>query len=410
MRTHIGFRDALDLTLGAILPMTTEEVPLMASPSRVLARDVFARVDSPSVTASLKDGYAVLSGDLERASSESPVRLELVGSISAGEKRTGVLRPGQAIRITTGAPIPDGADAVLAEEFSRTEGNRVVCFNDAGPGRNVQERGLDVRTGEAVGLAGTRLSPSLVGLLTSAGVSEVPVYRRPKVAVIATGDEIVHSGSKLPHGKLYASNLVEICAWLTVFGMESVSGIARDHADEIKAAIEGVLGTVDALVTSGGAWTGEKDLIVRVLNGLGWKGIYHRVRMGPGKGIAFGLLQGKPVFCLPGGPPSNEMAFLQLALPGLLAMEGWRKPLFPCTKARLTQTVRGDREWTQFIHARFGSETGETTVSPAKLKSRLQSMAYKETLIVIDEGVEELRAGDRIEVPDLRIGARISCG
>jgi molybdopterin molybdotransferase len=138
--------------------------------------------------------------------------------------------------------------------------------------------------------------------------------------------------------------------------------------------------------------------MLKILEDLNWKGIFHRVRMGPGKGVGFGLLEEKPFFCLPGGPPSSEMAFLQIALPGLLKMQGHTHPVFPFKQARLDQTVKGQRDWSQFIHARFVQKGDEMVVQPVKLKSRLQSMAYKQAIIVIPEGVEILHADSRIKV------------
>jgi molybdopterin molybdotransferase len=151
-------------------------------------------------------------------------------------------------------------------------------------------------------------------------------------------------------------------------------------------------------VTSGGAWGSEHDLILDVVEKLDWQGIYRRVRMGPGKPVGFGLLEQKPFFILPGGPPSNEMAFLQLALPAIMKMKGETAFSFPVVRAQLAETVRGHKDWTQFIHARLEKENHELIVKPAKLKSRLISMARKDALIIIPEGWEEWIAGEIIEI------------
>ena len=206
----------------------------------------------------------------------------------------------------------------------------------------------------------------------------------------------------LPAGKLYASNITEVCAWLAQLGMAVSTEIVGDSRPEIEAAVARLSATADVLVTSGGAWTSERDLIIQVMETSGWEGIYHRVRMGPGKGIGFGMLTGKPVFCLPGGPPSCEVAFLQIVLPALMKMQGLSEQPFPLVPARLKRTVRGQSDWTQFIHASLAYEGGELTVRPAKLRSRLQSMARKDALIVIPEGTVELSAGAEILVVDFR--------
>jgi molybdopterin molybdotransferase len=239
-------------------------------------------------------------------------------------------------------------------------------------------------------------------LIAAAGLGTVHVHRLPRAAVIATGDEVVAPGDPLPEGKLYASNMVEICSWLAIHRLPFETAIIRDRLDDIRTAIQNRLDRTDVFITSGGAWGSEKDLILQVASSMGWKGIYHRVRMGPGKPAGFGLLDGKPFFVLPGGPPSNEMAFLQLALPALMKMKGSDPKIFPLVPARLASAVTGEREWTEFIHARLQRADGELWVSPARLKSRLRSMAEKDALIVIPEDRAEIRAGETVDVQLLR--------
>ncbi len=402
MKTFIGYEEALQLTLARVPLLDAEEVALAQLAGRVLARDVVSLVDSPSIDGSLKDGYAVLSADLAEAGRDAPVRLRVRGAVTAGGEGSFEVSSGVAVRATTGAEIPEGSDAVLAEEFVRKEGETILCLAIAEAGRNVLLKGTDVRKGEVVAHVGERVSAPLAGLMACAGFESAPVYRRPRVGVFATGDEIVAPGKKLPHGKLYASNLTEVCAWLAQRGLQTFAAIAGDDRTKIEAAVASLAADADVLITSGGAWTSERDLIIAVMESAGWEGIYHRVRMGPGKGIGFGLLGRKPMFCLPGGPPSCEIAFLQLALPGILKMQGLPGPAFSTVEARLDGVVRGQSDWTQFIHAALTTEEGQLVVRPAKLRSRLQSMARKNALIVISEGVEELSAGAQIQVQDLR--------
>jgi molybdopterin molybdotransferase len=351
------------------------------------------------VDSSLKDGYAVVASDLREASGDHLVHLKVTGRATAGISSTLAISNGQAIEITTGAPIPKGANAVLSREFCHRRDDEIRCFNTAEPGRNILRKGSDIGAGEAIASKDEVLSPARIGLLASAGLEKIRVYKSPHVAVIATGDEVVAPGIPLVEGKLYASNMVEICSWLSVFGLSFRTELAPDSGEEIGARIIEQLPHVDAFLTSGGAWGSERDLIIGVLERLKWRGVYHRVRMGPGKAVGFGLLGKKPFFCLPGGPSSNEMAFLQLALPGLLAMEGYRHPPFPSVPARLTETVRGDKDWTQFVHARMEAGNDAMMVHPIKkMESRLQSMASKDALIVIPEGSEALLRGQIIQV------------
>jgi molybdopterin molybdotransferase len=398
MRKEIGLAEALELTLSNITPIGSETLLLEHLTDRVLSRDVVSRVDSPSVNASLKDGYAVQSQDLKGVGRREPVSLELVGSVAAGALTTLQVEPGQAIRVTTGAPLPMGADAVLAEEFTAVSGDTLVCHNTAEPGRNILERGTDICKGQIVAKAFDRATPPLVGLLATAGIDRAQVFRNPVVCVMATGDEVVAPGKPLPEGRLYASNVTEICAWLSKHRIPNRVCFAGDTEAEVVSAIKQQIDHVDAFISSGGIWGSERDLMLQVLESHPWKGIYHRVRIGPGKAIAFGLLENKPFFCLPGGPPSNEMAFLQIALPGVLRMQGHTGPVFPVIAARLAAPVRGVGHWTQFIHAKLEKADGRLTVVPLQQKSRLQTMAGKNALICIPEGCEALSEGAMVEV------------
>ncbi len=386
MRRRIGFEPALRSTRERVPRLGDERVELAGLCGRVLAEDLTARVDAPDQDVSLKDGYAVVSADVAAARPDAEVRLEIVGEVNAGGACRQTVEPGKAIRITTGAPIPAGAEAVLAEEYCRREGDRLTCLNDAEPGRNVLRRATDLRRGQVLARRGERLDPALLGLLAAAGYGTVRVGRRPRLGLLATGDEIVAPGRPLAAGRLYASNLVEMQAWLGDLGTSIRTAVCGDDRPAVRAALESLAADSDVVLTSGGAWTSERDLLLDALDDLGWEGIYHRVRLGPGKGIAFGLLDGRAVFCLPGGPPSNEMALLQLAMPGLLSMQGFDGPVFRERRVRLTEPVAGQSDWTQFLHGRLVAERPEPLVEPLRLASRLQSMARKQVLIPIPEG------------------------
>lgn len=398
MKTFIGFDEALELTLANVFAGKDEALPLAQLNGKILAEDIVARVDSPSSTSSRKDGYAVVSLDLTDASEKNPVKLKVIGKLAAGDRANLRVDKGQAVRVTTGAPIPEGADAVLSEEFCESTPDTIIAQHCAEKDRNLLRQGTDIRQGERVAAKGERLTPALIGLLASAGLDYAPVHRLPKVAIIASGNEIVAPGKPLSDGKLYASNMVEMSAWLSFFGFPYSAMLVGDSESEIQSAIVSQLPAADVFITSGGAWGSERDFMLDVVEHLGWQGIYRRVRMGPGKPVGFGLLKQKPFFILPGGPPSNEMAFLQLALPALMKMKGNVAFSFPVARAQLAETVRGHKDWTQFIHARLEEDQHQLIVKPAKLKSRLISMARKDALIIIPEGWEEWVAGEVIEI------------
>lgn len=394
----ISFREALARTLAQIAPLGAEVVDLAQTCGRVAAHDLFARVDSPSLDVSLKDGYALQSPDVAAASPQNPVRLQLLGLAAAGQGWPGTVQAGTAVRILSGAPIPHGAQAVLSAEFATDGGQTVTAFNDAAPGRNILPRGRDVAIGQRIVAAGELLRPSQAGLLAAAGYARVPVFRRPRVAIVATGDEVVAPGRPLAAGKLYASNLVTLAAWCACYGLAVTTAVVPDCADAIQAHLRACLDGHDAILTSGGAWKGERDLVVRLLDELAWRKVYHRVRIGPGKAVAFGLWQDKPLFCLPGGPPSNHMAFLQLALPGLHRLGGFRRPGLPLQVARLAAPVSGQRDWTQFVHGRLAPGHEGLLFHPIEMNSRLQAMAQMEAIVTIPEGTEQIPRGALVRV------------
>jgi molybdopterin molybdotransferase len=326
--------------------------------------------------------------------------LHIIGESFAGSAYVGEVRHGTAVSICSGSPIPEGADAVVSIEFCEEGASDVQVMADAAPGRNILRAGEDIEAGSIIVGKDSILLPGLLGLTAAGGIQKIRVYRRPTVALIAIGDEVVAPGGHLRPGQLYASNIVTTGAWLGAFGIPFTTAIVGDSKDAIKSEIVRCLPEADVIVTSGGAWGSERDLVAGVLDASGWDKIFHRVRMGPGKGIVFGILEGKPVFCLPGGPASNEMAFLQLALPGILRMAGQTGPPLPVVPARLEKDMKSrHRNWTEFRDAMLDRDTdGNFTVTPYLERSRLQAIASADCLVCIPEGVDSLHKGENITV------------
>ena len=398
----ISFNKAYQYTITNIQPLTSEEVPLLQGEGRIAAEPLHSRVDSPTADASMKDGYAVKSEDIQNANKTEPAMLHLVGSVSAGGDIHRPLVHGEAVRMLTGGRLPQGADAVVADEYTSLENDRVIVTGMAEPGRNVLFKGADVHTGQLLLPAGQPLAPTMLGLLAAGGLTHVPVVKHPRVAIIATGDEVIAPGKPLPEGKLYASNLVTLACWCLRYDFVPETTIVPDDADAIRSAILDALQSHDALITSGGAWKGERDLVVHILDEMGWKKHYHRIKMGPGKAVGFGTLEGKPVFILPGGPPSNHMAFLQLVIPGLHRMAGWQSPGFPLVQAKLLETLRGQSDWTQFIHGQLSlDDNGDYQFHPSRHHSRLQMLANTNGVTRIPEGVDVLHGGEMVSVQNL---------
>ncbi|HVP94987.1 MAG TPA: molybdopterin molybdotransferase MoeA [Methanoregulaceae archaeon] len=399
----LGLGKALCITLQHIKPLAVENIRLAESTDHVAASDLYALVDSPSMDSSLKDGYAVFSHEVAEATPEMPVHLKVAGHLAAGEKEDIELKVGTTVQVLTGARIPAGADAVVSEEFVTLVGNEALVMNFAEPGRNILRRGSDVESRKCIIKCGRHISPGIIGLIAAAGYSTVPVFKTPTVAIIATGDEIVAPGEPLPEGKLYASNIMTINAWCNRYKMKTLMTVAHDDFDTLTDTLKTISGDADAVITSGGAWTGDRDLVAQTLEGLGWQQYFHRIRIGPGKAVGFGMLDGKPVFILPGGPSSNLMGFLQIALPGLLALAGHANPALPKINARLDADMKGrNHDWTDFFFGRLEEEGGFPVFRPLKGSSRLRVIAEAEAIASIPEGQDCLPEGSVIPVQLLK--------
>ena len=393
---NISFNQAYEIVVKHISPLPDETVSVEHCIGRTTTQDIISLIDSPSADVSLKDGYAVVSDDLKKASPDEPVILELTGTQFAGKQKALMVTRGKAVKITSGAVIPPGADSVLSDEFAVENGNSVKAL--ATVGKNVLKKSTDIKRGEVIIPAHTTLMPTYAGLIAAAGHSTVRVHKKPQVTIIATGDEIVAVGKPIGEGKVAASNLVTISAWCNYFHMGSNTVVVSDSAHEITRAIEENISASDCIITSGGAWKSERDLVVKVLDEMGWQKMFYRVKIGPGKAIAFGLLDSKPVFCLPGGPPSNQMAFLQLALPGLHCLGGYKHQRLPIIPAVLEKSVSGQKDWTQFKMGLLKRTENRIIFSPRKIPSRLQWLSNAQGIIRIPEGAERIPAGSYVDV------------
>ena len=398
---YVGYEEAFNLITSNILHIDTEEVGFDAAAGRIAAEDIIAELSYPSIDVSLKDGFAVISADVDRASAQQPVRLKVIGSVFAGSAFEGEVKTGETVKICSGARIPRGTEAVVSNEFCEEQpDDQVYVKADSEKGRNILFTGTEVKAGTTIVKEGGVLYPGYLGLMAAAGISRITVYRRPEVAIIGIGDEVVAPGERLSTGQLYASNLVTMGAWLSHFNITYIPSVVNDNEADIKAELRGKLPGVDAILTSGGAWGSERDLVIGVLDKLGWQKIFHHVRMGPGKGIAFGLWENKPVFCLPGGPASNEMAFLQLALPGVLCMGGDNRHPLQTVFATLTDDlVSRHLAWTEFKDATLSRDSsGNLKVGLYRNRSRLQAIASANSLVCIPEGKESLKSGEVVPV------------
>lgn len=368
-------------------PMASISVPLNDALGMVCETELSARGDCPTVDSSQKDGFAVLSSDIEAASPVNPVSLSVNGALTAGDKADKyTVSQGNAVRIMTGAPIPAGATAVLASEFAQVQGDQVIIRADARVGRNILRQGSDIRQGQVVARQGDCLGPTHLGLLAAAGLSEVSCHSFPKVAVAATGSELVWPGEPITPGKVAASNMVTVAAELKAMGIQASTVLLRDNLDQLQEQFARLVRQVDVLITCGGVLDGDKDLTMRAMEQIGMEKIFHRVRMGPGKGACMGKIGNTVVFNLPGGPPSNHVALLLLALPGVRRLMGFELPFPLKKKVSITEEIRGQKDWTQLLYCRVKYEKACLSALPLNSLSRFEAMAVADILVEIPEG------------------------
>ncbi len=327
--------EALEAILSSVKPLETERVDVVGSLGRVLAEAIVSRREIPPWDNSSMDGYAVRAEDTARGS----VELAVVGRVAAGEMASMALRSGQAMRIFTGAPMPAGADAVAPQEDVDADGDRIKIRGAVERGAYVRPRGEDLRRGETVLEPGHVIGPAEVGMLATLGFPQVRVYRRPRVAILSTGNELADLGTEPAASQIPNTNTYSLMAQVIEAGGEPIGlGVVPDRLDAIEARIAAGR-TADVLVSSAGVSVGDLDFVKEALTRAGAELTLWRVSMRPGRPITFGLLQGRPVFGLPGNPVSAMVTFELFVRPALRAMAGHRRVHRARIRARALATI-----------------------------------------------------------------------
>lgn len=383
--------EAQQIVLDAIAPLGTERVVLSDALSRMLAEDIAPRYDIPPHDNSSVDGYAVRAADVQDAADSHPATLEVLEDIPAGVVPGQPVGPGQASRIMTGGVMPAGADAVVMIERTRPEPGRVHVLKPVERGQNVRYRGEDVKKGQAVLFAGTALGPGEIGLLASLQRSFVTVRVRPTVAILSTGDELVDIDEPLEPGKIVNSNSYALAALVQEAGGRPLMlGIVRDSEAAIRRAIISAL-DADFVLSTGGVSVGDYDYVKQVLLDLGAEMKFWKVRMKPGKPLAFGVLRGKPFFGLPGNPVSCMVSFLLFVRPAMRKAMGYgaQDLRLPVVNARLATDVRAGGDRRHYLRARLLYQNGRFLASPASGQGSgmLSSMIGANGLIIVETGV-----------------------
>jgi len=394
--------DARSRILAAFSPLPPETVPVTEAMGRVLSEDLTARVTQPPAAMSAMDGYAVRARDV----AEVPARLSIVGEIPAGRDFPRGIGAGECVRIFTGAPLPDGADSIVIQEDTAREGDTVTVHETADAGQWVRPAGLDFMAGHAGLRAGRRLTARDVALASAMNRPWLQVHRRPRVAILATGDEVVLPGEPLGPNQIVSSNSVGLCAFVTACGGDPVHlGVAPDTRADLAERIAAARGC-DLLVTAGGASVGEHDLVQDVLGDSGADLDFWKIAMRPGKPLMFGTLERTPVLGVPGNPVSGLVCSVLFLRPAIEVMQG-RPGTVPTARATLGAGLPANGPRESYLRGRIDAETGGADGGPVVTafdkqdSSVLSRLADAEVLIVRPAHAPAAAAGTPVDMVPL---------
>lgn len=392
---------ARQLILDRVQPvMGHERVFIRQALDRVLAADVIASFDVPAHDNSAMDGYAVRHADL---SPERETRLNVVGTALAGHPYASAVGEGEAVRIMTGGVIPAGADTVVIQEVARVEGDVLIVPAGQRAGQNVRRAGEDLRAGEAALKVGKRLRPAEVGLLASLGQVEVSVYRRLRVALFSTGDELSSLGEPLGNGDVYDSNRYSMWAMLTRMGCDVIDmGVVRDDPVALEAALIEAAEQADLILSSGGVSVGDADFIRGLMNKLG-EVAFWKIAMKPGRPLAFGQVRDTWLFGLPGNPVAVMVSFYQFVRPAVLRMMGEpvERAVLPALRVPCGEPLKKGRGRTEFQRGTLYQAQGgvwHVKATGAQGSGILRSMAEANCFIVLEPECTTVAAGEMVTV------------
>ncbi|CAN5500775.1 hypothetical protein BH23CHL2_BH23CHL2_28800 [soil metagenome] len=403
--TMMGVDEVLERVLAAVEPMPATRSGLLEARGLVLAEDIVAPTDVPPFRNSAMDGFAVHSS---APAPDQIIAFNLIGTIAAGSDADLSLRPGEAARIMTGAPVPEGADAVIRfEEVDESSSGTIRINRVIQSGENVREAGEDIRAGAKILSRGTVLGAPVIGALAALNFESVLVHRRPKIGILSTGDEVVDIGPALRPGQIRNANSYILSAMVEELGADPVRlGIAADTRSDLQERISAAR-DCDLIVTSGGVSHGDFDLVKDVLRQEGQIDVW-TVRIKPGKPLAFGTIGGVPLLGLPGNPAAATVSLDQFGRPAILKMLGFREYRLPTVRARLTEAVENRGQRRHFERGVLWNEDGEWRVRTTGIhgSAMISSLTAANCYIVIPEDWSEAPAGTIVEVQVLDNPAR----
>lgn len=416
MKEMISVEDARELVLSKVRALPMETVPVLEMVGRVSASDLASDIDISPFANSAMDGFAVRADQLKDASPEHPVELDVIDEVPAGGFFEGTIAEGQCVRIMTGAPLPTDADSVVKYEIvdvvsgEGKPGGRVAFTAPTKLGSNVRAAGEEAHAGEVVVRAGEVINTGGVGFLASCGIVAAPTYRRPRVAIIATGSELIDPTEKPVRGKIRNSNSAALAASALAAGaIPHIMPICEDSFEKLREQVALAASEYDFVVTSGGAANGDFDFIKKVVEDLG-ELLMTTVNMRPGKAQTFGLVDGTPVFGLPGNPAAAYLGFEMIVRPALRKMQGYTHFERPVLKARLARDVR--KKDSRRIYLRSTLTRGEDgyVVTPAKNQSSglFGPIQRSNCFAIMPEGMQSKSAGDVVDCVLLDVSEEIA--
>jgi molybdopterin molybdotransferase len=393
----LSVEEALARVLAAFAPLAAEQVSVADALGRVLAADVIARVTQPPVAVSAMDGYAVRAADVQKI----PATLQVVGAAPAGGAYGATLKPGEAVRILTGGPVPVGADTIVIQENVEAKGKTITVLEGAAVGRYVRPAGLDFKSGDVGIEAGRRLGARDVGLAAAMNVPWISVHRRPRIAVLATGNEIVMPGDPLGPNQIVSSNALALMSAIAAWGGEPINlGIAQDTRESLQALAAGAKGA-DLLVTTGGASVGEHDLVQSALSERGLAVDFWKIAMRPGKPLIFGRLGDTPLLGFPGNPVSSMVCAIIFLRPAMDRMLGLEEDAEPPASAKLGRDLGPNDNRQDYLRSRVArARDGELVSTPFEVQdsSMLSRLAQADCLVIRPPRAPAAKAGERVPV------------
>ena len=398
MKTGLTLEEAQQALCDNIDCLGTEKLPLAGALGRRLAEEITAPMDQPPFDRSPLDGYALRAADTAGACREHPVSLTVADTLYAGDAPRVPVAPGRAVRVMTGAMLPAGCDCVLKQEDTDMGSPAVEIYASLRPGDNYVYRGEDYRAGTCLLPAGSRVDAAAVGVLSSAGITEVPVNRRPRVGVLSTGHEVVEPGVRpLPVGKIYGANLPLLLSRLRELGVENVTGqLAGDDPQAVAEAMARMLETCDLVITTGGVSVGDKDIFHQALPLLGAERVFWKLKLKPGSPAMFSRFRGKPILSLSGNPFAAFTTFELLARPLLAALSGEPELLPRREKAVLDTPFPKGSGIRRFVRGKY--ENGHVSLPEGHSSGVLRSLVGCSCLVDIPAGSGPLAAGQTVDI------------